>query len=339
MGWTATFAWAQGGENPKDTATTPASRSAAAKSSSDAAAKPPAAPPIFFLRDGSKVAGFPKFATLQVETKYGTLRVPQKELVRVRLTPRVGAELQARIRALIQALASDDFDVREDATLALGEVGLPALPQLQRAKESADDETKNRAEILVSDLETKRDQGDQQHGDEISSPTGDRDEVVTRRFTIRGLVKESVFKIGTRYGALELAVGDIVGIDFGFGGKVERTVNVAGSKTVPKNWVKTKVTVRDRQKLSIRASGSLNVSNYNVTAGPGGTTRYSDNTFKNFPQLALIGKVGKKGKEFLIGANYKGKAKGGGALYVGVVPFRRNYKATGNFKVKIVAGE
>ena len=46
---------------------------------------------------------------------------------------------------------------------------------------------------------------------------------------------------------------------------------------------------------------------------------------------------GKKGKPFLIGRQFKGKVTSTGPLYLGIVPFRRNYQATGTFEVRIQA--
>ena len=45
--------------------------------------------------------------------------------------------------------------------------------------------------------------------------------------------------------------------------------------------------------------------------------------------------IGKKGKPFLIGPSFKGKANATGTLLIGVVPFRRNYAATGTYKVRL----
>ena len=303
------------------------------------ASKPSRNPPIFFLRDGSKVAGMPELENLSVETRYGTLTIPKADIIRLRLAPRVDAEKGQLIESLVQQLGSEDFDEREAAMDALREMGAPALAALQSAKDSDDEETANRAEILVSEIETQVEEDDAAHGDEISSTTEGMDEVIARRFTIKGTIESSQFKINTKYGPLELKVADIVGVDFQSGGKVERSLDIAGSKTVPQNWVASKVTLQKGQPLALRASGNLFVQNYNLSCGAGGTTRYSGSTFKNFPQLSLVGRIGKKGKEFLVGENFKGKANATGVLYLGVVPFRRNYAATGSYKVKIVAGE
>jgi hypothetical protein len=104
---------------------------------------------------------------------------------------------------------------------------------------------------------------------------------------------------------------------------------------VPASWVKTKVGVSQGRKILVKASGQLTVSGYNVTAGPAGTSQYSGNTFENFPMLALVGKIGKNGKAFLVGKEWTEVAKRAGSLYLGVVPFRRNRAAAGAFQVQV----
>ena len=55
--------------------------------------------------------------------------------------------------------------------------------------------------------------------------------------------------------------------------------------------------------------------------------------------LSLVGKIGRKGTPFLIGANYKAITRAGGTLQLGVIPFRTNYTATGTYKVRVTTGE
>ncbi len=294
-------------------------------------------PPIFFLRDGSKVAGFATFDALHVKTKYGILKVPTSDLLRVKLIPRVDAKLDKKIQDQIDRLGSDDFDEREDAMDKLREFGAPAIAAIRKAARSGDEETKNRAEILTEEIQSNIEESETGHGDEIGAASGEADEVFARRFKITGQIQEETFTVKTRYGELEFQVGDILGVDFRTGGKIAQFFSVAGNRTTPNNWVSTKATLTKGQRLSVKASGNLHVSNYSLTVGPGGTTRYGSSTLGNLPMLSLVGKIGKKGKPFLIGPNYKGKAKSNGTLYLGVVPFRRNYAATGTYKVKVEA--
>jgi hypothetical protein len=59
------------------------------------------------------------------------------------------AQLQDRIRKLIEDLGSDDFQTREAATAALTEIGEPAVDALTEAAKSADPEVSNRAKRIL----------------------------------------------------------------------------------------------------------------------------------------------------------------------------------------------
>ncbi|MEM7232995.1 MAG: hypothetical protein AAF517_12500 [Planctomycetota bacterium] len=295
-------------------------------------------PPVFFLRDGGKVTGLPKVKSVKVETKYGVLEVPVSDLVQIRLSRRVDSSIQKKIEAAIEKLGNDDFDIREEAMDEIRAIGADAKPFLRKARKSENEEIKNRAEILVEELDEASSKKEEKVGSEVPSLKGDQDEVITRRFTIKGRVLADQFSVSTRYGTLAFAASDVVGVFFARGGKSSKKVDVPGSKNAPANWVKTGVTVVKGQPLNLQASGTLTVSNYGLTAGPGGTTRYSGSSFSNFPYLSLVGKIGKKGKPFLVGAKYKKKANANGELFLSTVRFR-SYVPTGSFKVKIVAGE
>ena len=89
--------------------------------------------------------------------------------------------------------------------------------------------------------------------------------------------------------------------------------------------------------MKIAASGNISVRNYGIVSGPAGNTDWSGHaTFGNFPMLSLVAKVGKKGKPFLVGANFSGRVKGQGRLYLGVVPFSPYPTgAAGSYQVKV----
>ncbi|MCZ6793065.1 MAG: hypothetical protein O7J95_05560 [Planctomycetota bacterium] len=314
------------------------SKARASKKAGKPAARSPAKknPPVFYLRDGGKVAGAPRLAHLSVRTRYGLLRIPTEDLIQVRFSTRVDPDVERRVSQSIDKMGSDDFDVREEAMDEIRKIGTDAIAQLSRAIESDNEEIKNRAEILVEELESEEDDKNTVTS-EMKAVQGDQDEIVTKTMTIKGLVVESRFTVESRYGPLELAAAHLVGVRFRFGGKISRSFDVDGGKTVTASWVNTRLNVIKGQPLRITAKGSLRVSNYNLTSGPGGTRRYSGSTFQKLPMLSLVGKVGSKGKGFLIGPSFRGKAPASGMLYLGVVPFR-TYRATGTYKVKVESG-
>jgi hypothetical protein len=292
--------------------------------------------PVFYLKDGSRVAGMPRFERLGIRTRYGLLEVPRGDLVQVRFAPREEPGEMERLRKAVGELGSDDFDAREEAMKVLREAGRPARRILLEAARSRDEEVKNRASVLLGETAPgKADAG----GEEDLEPLIDEedDEVITRRFTVRGEVIVDAIAVESSYGRLELPRDEIRGVVFVPESSVARSLAVPASNTAPEKWLDTKVSVARGLRLTIRAKGTLSVPNYNVTVGPEGTRQYSGTTFGSFPMLALIGKVGKNGKPFLVGPDYQGKASREGNLHLAVVPFRRNYAAMGSFQVRIEA--
>lgn len=66
-------------------------------------------------------------------------------------------ELRTTVEELIQALGSDDWNVRRRATLVLSDIGIPALSGLEAARKSEDFEVAYRARILVERIRAKHD--------------------------------------------------------------------------------------------------------------------------------------------------------------------------------------
>ena len=294
------------------------------------------ATPVFLLRDRSKVAGKPRFTKLLVKTRYGTLEVPFAELTRVRFARRLAPEIAKKIDALIDRLGRNDFDEREEAMEELRKVGDQALERLRVASGSKNEEVRNRAEILVEEIEDLTTNG---AADDEPGLRGLEDEVRTNRMTLKGEVLADTIEIDSRYGALTISVNDLTAIHFRPTGAMSRKVTVTPNFQPPGKWLDTKVDVQKKQDLGIQASGLTSVGDWNVNSGPDGNTRYSGNTFGGFPPLTLIGKLGKDGKPFKVGAKYRAKANAKGRLYLSIVAFMYSpTSTTGKYSASIKLG-
>jgi len=297
---------------------------------------PPAADatPRFLLRDRSRVAGTPHVEALRVTTKFGALEIPVAELERVRFARRIEPEVRVAIDTQIARLGADDFDEREAAMDDLRRIGPVALEPLRAAARSEDDEVKNRAELLVEELEQASRSSSQDEGE--PGLRGTEDEIRTRRMTLRGTVVAESFAIASRYGELVIRVEDLEGIQFRSAGPSTRRVDVTPDIQPPGKWLDTRLDVEKKQLVRVEASGTMEVSDWGFNSGPDGNSRYSGNTFGGFPPLTLIGKIGNNGKPFKVGANYKAKADAKGRLYLAVVPFMYSpTSTTGKFSAKL----
>ncbi len=299
--------------------------------------------PHFHFRDKSKVAGQPDIEHIAVATKYGELKVPVTELVQIRFAERIPADVSAAIEKFIAQLGAEDFDARVAASEELEKIGAHAIYAVKQATKSSDEEVKKRAKEILKAINAqakKEAPAAKTTEDEISLIQGRDDEIVTTRMTIKGRVTQDQFVIQSRYGTLSVDTSNLAGIVFRSVGPTSKKVTVAPSFQPPGNWLDTKLTVERGQRLRVSATGQTLVSNYSVSATPDGASQYSTSrSFGNFPVLSLIGKIGRKGKPFLVGSNFRGKASGAGKLYLAITPFYYYPQgAGGSYKVKIDAG-
>lgn len=292
-------------------------------------------PPVFFLRDGGKVAGAPRLEALDVRTRYGVLRIPLAELVQVRFAQRIDASLKKQVQELIARLGDEDFDAREDAMEALRRIGAHALPFIRLAAESDNEEIKSRSGILAGELEALK-ESQAGAGDAPSGVEGIDDQVQTTRMTIKGQVLAEDFVIQSRYGSLRVSVGDLKAVSFRQSGPTSAKFDVLPKNQPPGSWMDTKFDLEAGQRFRLEASGIINVTNYSVSCGPAGTREWGGQSWNNFAQLALVGRIGKNGKPFLVGDEYRGKADKAGRLYLAIVAFSYNPAgAVGKYTVKL----
>lgn len=301
------------------------------------APKEPAPPPqpVIRLRDQTRLAGDIEVEALHVTTAYGPLVIPVSDILRVRFAQGKKADVDDQIDAHIAALASDEFDAREQAVEKLREIGLPALEKLRKAAASEDPEVKARAEKLVAELDELVEEDEEDEELAVAKPlTGSDDEVVTAKFTVKGRVEESRFVLKTRWGQLELGRDDVVSIVFRMPERVVTKVSVPGTAFAATNkWVRSDVEVSEGERLRIRASGTINLENYGQTVGPEGTTNIGGNQFQNFPTGSLVAKIGEKGEPFQVGAEFDGPANASGKLEFAVS--LQSGQARGTFQVEV----
>jgi len=295
-------------------------------------------PPIFFLRDNSKIAGVPKEEALEVQTQYGKLTIPRAQLVRIRFARRLPPGLLERIHSLITDLGDEDYDKRERATDELRAIGPEILGPLKRSANSKNEEVKNRAEILLDEMDVEVKEKKSQVEDSLPQLSGTEDEIITERMTIIGTVPRPEFFIESPYGELRVATSDLSGILFRSVLPTSKKVSVSSNHKPPGNWFHTKFELKKGQKLKIEATGQVSVRNYGIVSGPQGNRQWGGSSFSGFPMLALVGKIGKKGKPFLIGSSYSGKTRRAGKLYVGITTFTHYPDgASGSYQLKIHA--
>jgi len=274
---------------------------------------------------------------LTVVTKYGKLEVPVSDLRDIEFSPRPFADVKKRVRDGIKKLGSDVFADREAASKALLALGPAAYPALQEAARSDDLETKKRALKLMGQMEEKYTTED------LARSPDDR--VRTPKFTIVGEIQVTSFKVSTRYfGEKSLKLTHVRSMrTLGPGRTLTVAIDSSRYGTSAATWMETNVIVRARARLSIKATGEIDMYPIAGSAGvyratpEGGMWAGVVRGIGTTTPGKLVGKIGKTGSEFAIGKEYKGNPTAAGVLYLRIIQTTFNVNPRGEYKATIVA--
>jgi hypothetical protein len=279
-----------------------------------------------YMKDNTYVEGIVNLDNFEIETEYGKLIVPREHVVKIRIGKNADKELKEKIDSLIGKLADEEFKVREDATKALGELGAVALEELRDATQSDDVEVKTRAEKLVREIE----QSIPPDSEEII----DDDEIVARKFTIRGTLLVDKFVIKTRYGTITAEKKDVKTLVVSKASFFTKTIVVSGSSNSGSDqMLDTGINLRKGEKVIVKAKGTVHIRSYGITASPDGSSNRSSH-YSGIPIGGLMGKIGPSGRLFKVGSRYTGVADQNGRLYLAVA-VRSGYSTTGDFRVTV----
>lgn len=290
--------------------------------------------------------------TIEVATRFGKLSVPVQDMRRIELGMRIPAATAKRIEAAIAALANADFKKRDAGAaelISLRELGYPAL---LRAARSSDPEVSRRAEEAIKTIAEKV------PTEKLHLPL--HDTVVTTEFTIVGQVEAPTLKARTPYfGETNLNLAEIRTLRWIANGRESKVVVDAARYGGPQEvWLDTHIEVRPGMNLQISASGTVDL----MPAQPGNSIATPDGldprmaAMRGFavPQVAargrggrggavpvqatwgtLVGKVGDRGKLFVVGSKFEGVAAEDGKLYLRIMPSPYNADSSGTYDVQV----
>lgn len=298
------------------------------------------------MMDGSTLLGRLSTPDIEVETPYGTLKIPV-DSVRS-FTPGLIShpDVARNIDALIEDLGSNQFNQREVAQKELQKMGASIRLELARRAEDPDTERRARIKQLLEELDTQSDEGEDE-----SATTGSGAEVVfvqkdtveTAEFTVVGRIVQQSFTIETPYGGFTAKLGDIRrGQRSTSVQDVRKSVNVPGMNMAPSNMITSGVRVEKGDRITITAEGSVTMSpwgNQAITT-PDGAPNFGWFLNNEIANGSLVFKIGSSGPVQKAGSKRTVVADRTGVIYFGMAMqgdyANGNFQFPGEFKVKLV---
>lgn len=287
--------------------------------------------------DGSTVKVLLLQEDIEVETKYGKLKVPTHEIRRIEFGVHLSEELAKKVADAIRRLSSDTFKDRETAGKDLLHLGAGAFPALKVAAKSPDLEISQRAQTVIEQLRKKLPAAELR--------AKEQDLILTHEFPVHGRILSPIFKVRTAYfGDLDLKITELRAMRWTAGSNepVELAVDAGTYGGAAENqWLKTEVEGDAEAKLVIEASGQIDLFGQErpgqIFSGPEGCKQAGQRNGTYLPGT-LLGRIGEQGEIFVIGKHAEHTINKAGKLYLRIVPLPGSEGSTGNYKVKIEGG-
>jgi hypothetical protein len=309
-----------------------ASRASAQEKAKDKADVP--VPPELRFADGSAIRMALLQDQIEVRTKYGLLTIPLTDVRAIEFGLRVPPDTARRLEAAAAGLASEEFPQREKASaelLALKELAWPTVKTLLK---NPDKEVARRAGEI--------------HEKMLAQLTEDQrslrpyDVIRTDDFEVRGTIQGSALKARSPYfGDIQVQYASLRQYRRLTGTDLEREVVIDAAKhgVAGKAWLDTTFEFDGDTAVRIEANGEVDLNpqggNGQFKVGPSGTQQWGVNGGERFMPGALVGRIGEKGREFLIGEHFEGKPTERGKLYLRVAIGPWGNLSVGEYKVKI----
>lgn len=298
----------------------------------------------FHMWDGAVVGGDVSIARLLVKTEFGSLEIPIEKIQSFYPGLDSFPERKKMIDTLVEQLGDRDYDVRERAHRKLREMGLQLRNQLDRFDDGGSAERNKHLTDLRKELnETLEDmEEEEQDPDSLERAMIDGDKVNTPDFSVVGKIQQPSFEISSKYGQLTIRLQDIRFADRSFNqprSEIRKSLAVPGETFFQREPKSARIRVNKGDRITIRASGTVNWTNWNNVASPEGLQ--NQGSWQGIAGGALCARIGKSGEVLKIGSKESFVAKKSGVLYLAIAmkdSYANNssYRWEGEFKTRIV---
>jgi hypothetical protein len=286
---------------------------------------------------------------IDINTLYGKLSVPLKDIRRIEFGLHLPEGVDKKVEAAIKQLASANFTERERAVRELVAFGAYAYPALLQAAKSTELEVAKRATDAVARVRDKVPAKDLRLGED--------DRVVTGAFTIVGRIVTPAIQARTEYfGEAQLSLAHFRHLRVLVESKDAAVTLDAAKYATGNEWLETNVSVDGTSVLTVTAFGQVELRPQApgiYVCGPqgygpravagGGKAKVAGGgpgfggfgpTSKIAPGV-LLGRIGENGDVFIIGERFEGTPEREGKLYLHIYPSPYDTTSTGTYQVRI----
>lgn len=304
------------------------------------------------LRDGNVVSGTSKMASISLNTAYGKLEIPIKNVTALDLGISSDKATNDKVANLIKQLSNSNEQMRKTAFDELVKMDIKAVPAISdfiySAKYEPSTYTDYTADGALNELQSKFN---------VENAISDKDVVsIDYEYTMGGTYDFAKIDLKTEYGTLSIPKEKIKHIDVmysGDSGSGDMTFKLLATKHISSNtaggWLKTGIMLKQGQKFSINASGevvfaSLSGSKYKPDGSIVGSATAPINDYEGeynsgttYPVYGnVVYKIGETSTQTLkAGAKFNGTASTTGMLFISIYETVYNASNTGSYTVKI----
>jgi hypothetical protein len=296
------------------------------------------------LRDGSIYNGSINIKNIDLQTDYGKLSIPIKNVssIGVGLTPDRSNKI--KLENLATQLSNEIEETRKIAydellKIKAGEIFV-LTDYLYSDKYTPPIDNSYSLDQLVSELNTLLNLNDNVGEKDIISIDGE--------YTMGGVFTFPSVEIKTEFGALTIPKDKMSKIEITYvpstGGESAKIINLPSSKYISGNpnggWYRTGINVKKGQRITITATGevtlaSLSNAKYSPNGAAGTLESTVNNTYPTYGQLVY--KIGEIGTAVTAGAKFNGTMTESGMLYISIYETVYNAANTGSYNVNIKA--
>ncbi len=304
------------------------------------------------LRDGNVMSGTSKMAAISLNTAYGKLEIPIKNVTSLDLGIKSDKATSDKVINLVKQMGNSDEKMRKTSFDELVKMDIKAVAAISdfiySEKYEPSTYTDYTADGALAELQAKYN---------VDNAISDKDVVsIDYEYSMGGTYDFAKIDLKTEYGTLSVPKEKIKHIDVmytGDSGSGDMTFKLLATKHISANtaggWLKTGIMLKQGQKFSIAASGevtfaSLSGSKYKPDGTIAGSTtapipEYEGdyNTGNSYPAYGnVVYKIGETSTQALkAGAKFSGSASSSGMLYISIYETVYSASNTGSYTVKV----